>query len=402
MKVLLVNKFLYPNGGSETYIFEIGKQLKQMGHEVEYFGMEHDKRIVGNRAESYTSNMDFHGRGLKKLLYPLRIIYSREARKKIRMVLDDFEPEVVHLNNFNFQITPSVIYEIRKWEKRNTKKVAIIYTAHDYQWVCPNHMMMIPETGEKCFKCENGRFSACSKNRCIHNSRVKSLLGTVEAKLYSFLKTYEKVDAVICPSRFMAEKLSTNPVLADKLIVLYNFLEEYDQGIKEKEDYVVYFGRYSEEKGIKTLLEACQKLPDIPFVFAGSGPLKEEVQKCSNVVERGFLEGEELKQVIAKARFFVFPSEWYENCPFSVMEAQKYGTPVIASNIGGVPELVKDGVTGVLFEAGSVEQLTQKIKELWTDKELLNHLTENCSKVEFDSTEDYCHKLLDVYGKVHE
>ena len=118
MKILIVNKFLYPNGGSETYIFKIGRQLQEMGHEVQYFGMEHEGRIVGNRAESYTSNLDFHTGKLQKFLYPLKIIYSAEARKKIRRVLEDFDPDAVHLNNFNFQLTPSILYEIRKYEKR--------------------------------------------------------------------------------------------------------------------------------------------------------------------------------------------------------------------------------------------------------------------------------------------
>ena len=96
MRVLIVNKFLYPNGGSETYIFEIGKQLKEMGHEVQYFGMEHEDNVVGNRIGSYTSNMDFHGGKLSKLFYPFKIIYSTEACKKIRAVLEDFKPDVVH------------------------------------------------------------------------------------------------------------------------------------------------------------------------------------------------------------------------------------------------------------------------------------------------------------------
>ena len=113
MKILLVNKFLYPNGGSETYIFELGKELVRQGHEVQYFGMEHEGRVVGNHAESYTSNMDFHSGKLDKLLYPFKIIYSVEARQKIRAVLDDFSPDVVHLNNINFQLTPSIIYELR-------------------------------------------------------------------------------------------------------------------------------------------------------------------------------------------------------------------------------------------------------------------------------------------------
>ena len=172
MKILIVNKFLFPNGGSETYIFEIGKQLQKMGHEVQYFGMEHEGRIVGNHAESYTSDMDFHGGGLQKLLYPFKIIYSVEARKKIRIVLDDFKPDVVHLNNFNFQITPSIIYEVRKWEKKMGNKIPIIFTAHDYQWVCPNHMMMIPSTGELCFQCEGAKFGQCTRNKCISTRSI--------------------------------------------------------------------------------------------------------------------------------------------------------------------------------------------------------------------------------------
>ena len=103
MRVLMVNKFLFPNGGSETYIFDIGKELIKMGHEVQYFGMDNKSRIVGNRAESYTSSMDFHAGGIQKLLYPFKIIYSVEARKRIGEVLDDFRPQVVHLNNINFQ-----------------------------------------------------------------------------------------------------------------------------------------------------------------------------------------------------------------------------------------------------------------------------------------------------------
>ena len=126
MKVLLINKFLYPNGGSETYIFKIGRFLESQGHEVQYFGMEHDDRIVGNNANSYTSNMDFHGGSkLSKLVYPVKTVYSSEARKKIRRVLDDFQPDVCHLNNFNFQLTPSIILEIVKWRKKNKRECKI-------------------------------------------------------------------------------------------------------------------------------------------------------------------------------------------------------------------------------------------------------------------------------------
>ena len=108
MKVLMINKFLYPNGGSETYIFKLGDYLKTHGHEVQYFGMEHEGRCVGNAVNAYTSDMDFHnGSKLSKLTYPIKTIYSSEARKKLRLVLDDFQPDVCHINNFNYQLTPA-------------------------------------------------------------------------------------------------------------------------------------------------------------------------------------------------------------------------------------------------------------------------------------------------------
>ena len=403
MKILIVNKFLYPNGGSETYIFGLGKQLMDMGHEVEYFGMEHRGRIVGNRANSYTSDMDFHTGKLQKLLYPFKIIYSFEARKKIRAVLQDFKPDVVHLNNINFQLTPSIIYEIKKF-----KPVKIVYTAHDYQWVCPNHMMMIPANGEICFKCKGGKFGECTKNRCIHNSRIKSILGSVEAFYYKWRKTYGLVDVIICPSEFMKKQLDTNPVLAKKTVVMHNFMPETKQNEDDKEweqlssklpnRYVLYFGRFSKEKGVETLLNVCRKTLQINYVFAGTGPLEAELNKLSNVTNVGFVNGIALHRLVEQAQFSIYPSQWYENCPFSVMESQVYGTPVIASNIGGIPELVEDGTTGELFEPGNQKQLEEKILRLWEQEELCSQYRENCKNINFDIIEKYCGKIVnEVY-----
>lgn len=398
MKVLIVNKFLYPNGGSETYIFKLGEELAKQGHEVQYFGMEHEGRIVGNHAQCYTGNMDFHTGKLQKLLYPFKIIYSREAARKMRIVLEDMQPDVVHLNNFNFQLTPSVIYAVRKYNKRYGKKVRLIYTAHDSQLVCPNHLMQNPITHECCDACLTKGVGQCTKRRCIHGSRAKSLIGTVEAKLYKALKTYRLIDVVICPSRFLKEKLDTDPVLRQRTVVLHNFVDkQLDITNVEKQDYVLYFGRYSEEKGIHTLAEVCKKLQDISFHFAGSGPLEEELRQIANIKLCGFLNGEALIKEIAQARLVVFPSEWYENCPYTVMEAQIYGTPIIASDKGGTPELLTDGQTGELFESGNVEILAKKIENLWQDKERLARYTGNCRNVHFDNAEQYVDKIMKLY-----
>ena len=403
MKVLIVNKFLYPNGGSETYIFKIGKQLAEKGHEVQYFGMEHEGRIVGNRVESYTSSMDFHTGKIGKLLYPFKIIYSLEARRKLRPVLEDFAPDVVHLNNFNFQLTPSILYEIERYEKKTGKQIRIIYTAHDYQLVCPNHLLLRPLEYELCERCLQNGFQECIRSRCIHGSRIKSILGYMEGTLYKKLHTYRKLDAVICPSRFLRDRLAQYEDLRDKLLVMHNFVDKEDmqeEGDPQKETsgrYVLYFGRFCQEKGVGTLLQVCRSLPQIPFVFAGSGPMEEEVNAVKNVENRGFVSGEALYRLIAEAAFCVVPSEWYENCPVSVMESQIYGTPVLVSAIGGIPELVKDGETGELFTPGNVDELREKTEKLWKDRERLGRYTENCRSVQFDTTEEYCEKLMEVY-----
>ena len=156
---------------------------------------------------------------------------------------------------------------------------------------------------------------------------------------------------------------------------------------------MLYFGRYSKEKGIETLLKVCEQLPGIPFVFAGGGPLEDKVNAVKNVRNVGFQKGEELEKLITKARFSIYPSEWYENCPFSVMESQMYGTPVIGADIGGIPELIQNGKTGELFASGNATELREKIQQLWSDKAKQRQYSDNCEKLNFGSVETYCRKL---------
>ncbi len=395
MKILMINKFLHPNGGSETYIFKLGAYLQSQGHEVQYFGMEHEGRIVGNAVDAYTSDMDFHGGSkLAKLLYPIKTIYSMEARKKIRLVLDDFQPDVCHLNNFNYQLTPSIILEIRKWEKQSGHKCRILYTAHDYQLVCPNHMCHNPNTHENCEKCLGGHFLNCTKGRCIHGSLAKSAVGTLEATFWKWMGVYKQIDTVICCSHFMKTKLDTNPVFAGKTVAMHNFVDPVEQKDVQKKDYVLYFGRYSQEKGIETLIRAAKELPEIPFIFAGSGPLEHLLEGVPNIKNVGFQRGEALETLIREARFTVYPSEWYENCPFSVMESQMYGTPVLGANIGGIPELIRVGETGELFDSGNQEELKQKLVNLWCNRYLDQFSRENDESFGFDTVEEYAHKIM--------
>ncbi len=393
MKILLVNKFLYPKGGSETYIFKLGDVLKKYGHTVEYFGLENEKNIVTNSADSYVSHIDFNEGILKNLKAPFRIIYSTEARRKIRKVLDTFNPDIVHLNNIQFQLTPSIILETHKYRKEKNQNLKIIYTAHDYQLVCPSHGLYDNDINI-CEKCLNGNYMNCLKTKCIKNSYAKSLLGTADAYLWKYSKAYDYVDKIVCPSEFLKSKLDTQKRFADKTVALHNFFDVEGIPQVEKEDYILEFGHLSKDKGTLTLLEAAKKMPEQKFVFAGYGSAEEDIKKVPNAEYVGFKMGDELKELIAKAKLSVYPSEWYENCPFSVIESQIYGTPVIGARMGGIPELIKEGETGLLFEAGDPEDLEKKIKHIIDENE---KYIRNCQSVSFETSESYYDELIGIY-----
>ena len=162
-------------------------------------------------------------------------------------------------------------------------------------------------------------------------------------------------------------------------------------------DYALYFGRFSEEKGIGTLIKVCKELPDVQFIFAGTGPLEETVNGIRNIKNVGFQKGEALENLIREARFSICPSEWYENCPYSVMESVLLGTPVVGSKMGGIPELIEPGKTGELFEAGNVEELMKAIKKVLQTQDVLERYTKNCSQVNYETTESYYVKLMKIY-----
>ena len=400
MKILMINKFLHRAGGAETYVFRLGEYLERQGHCVEYFGMDHPERIVGNQWNLYTEQMDFHSKGIfNKIKYPFRVIRSGEAYKKMRILLEQMKLDVVHINNFNYQLTPSILEAIRDYQNRNKHKIRVVFTAHDYQLLCPNHMQYIPAKKSVCEKCMGGKYGECIKNRCIHNSLFRSLLGAMEAWYWKYKKIYNLLDVIVCPSQFMQNKMEADQRFQGKTVCMLNFMDPLENIKNKKENYVLYFGRFSEEKGIDTLLEVCKKIPDIEFVFAGSGPIEDSLRGIPNVKNVGFQSGEALLKLIRNAKISVYPSSWYENCPFSVMESLKLGTPVIGARRGGIPELIRDGENGLLFAAGNEKELYEKIQMIYNDNCLYEKLLKGCEYTRFDTVADYAKKIMRMYGE---
>lgn len=396
MKILLVNKFLYPKGGAETYLFKLGETLEKYGHAVQYFGLENEKNTVSNSAGQYVSHMDLTGGIINNLTAPLRIIYSSEAERKITKVLNDFEPDVVHMNNIQFYLTPSIIVAVHKYRKKTGRKVKIVYTAHDYQLICPSHGLFDSEVNI-CEKCLGGNYTHCLRTKCMKNSRARSFLAMLDAYYWKYSKAYEYIDTIICPSRFLKSKLDTQKRFADKTVAIHNFIEKAEAEETQKGDYVLEFGHLSRDKGTLTLLEVAKRMPNVHFVFAGYGAAEADIAKVQNAEFVGFKTGKELKELISKALCSVYPSEWYENCPFSVIESQMYGTPVIGSRMGGIPELIEENRTGLTFSAGNADDLESKLRYLLEEQGILETYTENCKNVSFETPSSYYGKLIKIY-----
>ena len=205
---------------------------------------------------------------------------------------------------------------------------------------------------------------------------------------------YKNIDLIICPTEFMKKKLDTNPIFADKTVTLLNFVQpEKITEPSKKDRYVLYFGRFDEEKGVKLF----KKLTDIKMICAGSGNLEEFINSLPNAENVGFKSGEELKNLIKNAVCSVYPSVWYENCPFSVMESIMLGTPVVGADIGGIPELIDDGKTGLLFEPNNAEDFENKIKTIIKNPALAEEMSRNCLDKKFDTVCEYTEKLLNLY-----
>ena len=377
----------------------LADHLKKNGHEVEFFGMYDANNTVGNSAGLYTQNMDFHSNGIARFLYPFKIIYSFEAKSKIMRVIDNFKPDIVHMHNINFQLTPSIIYGAKK------KKIPIVETVHDYQMICPNHLLYNFEKNTPCEKCTGGSYRDCIKQKCIHGSVIKSIIGAAEAKFYSFLKIYKNIDLFVCPSRFLENKLlAAREYYNGKTVTIHNFIdkEKFKSAPRKEEDYIAFVGRLSKEKGIENIRDAAKLLPEYKFMIAGSGPDGEILKNIPNVTLKGFLTGDELFEFVGRAKVLLLPSVCYENCPLSILEAQCMGVPVVTMNKGGMAELVKDGVTGTLVNEPTPEGIARKLRETVENDAYYQSLKNNCEKEKDNiyGVEAYADILIQAYERL--
>jgi len=368
MKILQVNKFYYPRGGADKYFLDLAAAQETAGHKVAIFAMRHPNNQSSPWEKYFISQISFNRKNFKdKLKTPSRVLYSLEAKRKFSRLLDDFKPDIIHIHNIYHHISPSIL------EAAFKRKIPVVMHLHDYKLICANHALFT--NGSVCQACRTNNYWQCLKNRCIKDSWPASALAAFEMYLHhSILKIYEnKVNVFIAPSRFMKDMAVAFGQAADKIKIIYNpygtsSSTSVVETLSNTKDYLLYFGRLSPEKGLEVLIKAAA-LSGQKLKIAGSGELESDLKELASKLKapvefRGFLQGQELEKIITEALAIIIPSIWYENMPLSLMEALKAGKIVIASRIGGLPEIIKDGYNGLLFKPGSAEDLKLKIDSL--------------------------------------
>ena len=401
MKILLVNKFHWLKGGSEKYYFELGQLLKGHGHEVAYFSMENEKNIHTGDKEYFVKASDMNSKNITKAF---SVIYSKENKKKMEEALDDFKPDIVHLNNFQRQLSASIIDPCIK------RDIPIVFTAHDVQAICPAITMM-DINKNICELCIKGKYRNCIKKKCIKESKLKSILGAIEGYYYRNHKIYtDKIDFIITPSSFVRNKFIEDGIDENKIVSIHNFIDIDMYNIDTSDEgYALYFGRLSREKGVLNLIKAFSKLDKGLLYIAGEGPEKQYLKKIikDNQLEKrvkllGFLDNKEMKETIRKCKFVVVPSICNENCPYSIIEAQTIGKPVIGSNIGGIPELIENKKSGFIYEPYDINELSNKMKELFNNKAIVDEFCKETKRITTNkySKENYYNDLEKIYKSV--
>jgi len=373
--------------------------LEHSGAEIIDFSMQHEKNEPSDYSHYFVANVDYHD-GKQGLITSVKtainFIHNSEACAKLRALIVQEKPQIVHFHNIYHQLTPSIIKVAKSLGCKT------VLTAHDTKIACPSYTMY--RNGHTCEACLKGSVWNAFKYRCQEGSLFKSALLSLEASYQMLAKNYQALDVIVSPSEFLAniirQKLPHN-----RIDVIVNGIDEHvDRKGVEDGRYFLYLGRLSVEKGVATLAQAYQESQQlIPLKVVGDGPLYSElVANYDNIEFLGFQSGDALHTLIKRCSAVIVPSECYENCSMSVIEAMAYGKPVIGANIGGIPEQVREGIEGRLFDSGDPDSLA-KVMDSFAQDQSASEIMGKQSRQRLEnkySLARHQHTLLNLYQEL--
>ena len=358
-RLLAINNYFYRRGGAEAVFFDHMKMFGEIGWDVVPFAMQHEDNEPSPWSDHFVSEIEYGRRTnlLRKVVQAASVIYSREAQRNIDRLIHSVRPSIAHAHNVYHHLSPAIFSTLKQ------AGIPVVMTAHDLKLACPSYKML--RDGTVCEDCRGGHVYNVLRHRCIKGELTLSAVVLAETLLHRALGLYRnQVDRIVVPSKFYVEKLVEWGWPRERMVHIPNFVDVDDYSDQWTEsDYFVFAGRLAPEKGLATLIRAAASSRQ-RVVIAGTGPeeamLRRLVEQTgANVTFAGYLSGEALHRLIGESRALVLPSEWYENAPISVLEAYALGRPVIGASIGGIPEMIREGETGMTALSGDADDLAR-------------------------------------------
>jgi glycosyltransferase involved in cell wall biosynthesis len=367
-RVLHVDKFLRRKGGAATYMMGVGSAQQSFGSVVDYFSMQHPDNEPANLTSHFPPRVDFDGTqtAFSALRVAATMLHSRAARRGMVGALEEFNPDVVHLHNTYHQLSPSILAPIRE------RGIGLVMTVHDFKPVCPSYRLLA--NNELCTACVGSRSKHHAiVKRCMDGSLLASSMVAIESSIHGWLDSYSPIQRFIAPSVFMRDLLIRGGINADRVVHIPHYAESEPGGFPlaaERDGSVLFVGRLSDEKGLTTLVRAFGQTELKQLRFVGDGPERNSLEALAaaiapgRVVFEGSCSKDQVQRFQRSSSIGVLPAEWYENQPMSILEAFGNGLPMIGSNLGGIPELIIDGETGLLFTSKDVDGLAATLLKM--------------------------------------
>lgn len=396
LRVLQINNYGYVRGGSDRYFLDLSALLERNGHQLSYLVSESDKNVIDSKYQ--VEGFDVESPSLFDIP---SFIYSWDAKCKLRRLIEDVQPDIAHLHIYYGQITSSILGLLKEYG------IPVVQTLHEYKLLCPVSTM--DRDGRMCETCASGDYWRAVLYRCNRGSLARSLVTAVEAYVSTMLGARTGIDHFIAVSDFVRSKMIEHGIPQGKITTVHNFVR--DEVFTDNSDegrYFLYFGRIEKIKGLETLIWAMAGVPDVDLLIAGTGDVSKELEGMAtrlgltNIHFLGFKSGQSLRDLIAGAIAVVVPSEWNETFGLVLVESFAQCRPVIASRMGGMTEVVTDGEDGLLFEAGNVRELTDKMVWMATHRQQaveMGKAGQEKVRKKF-SAEKHYQDLMQVYQKV--
>lgn len=404
MRIILAHKYFKVGGGGDYYFFETKRILEENGHAVAVFSTLDKDNEPTPYSDYFVEAPDFQNPNMLKRVASIgKIIYSLETKKNISRLISDFHPDIVHAFGIHSHLSPSLADACR------LNNVPLVLTCNDYKHICPNYKLY--HHNKICFDCRTGNYFHAILNRCCHDSMQFSIANAMEAYVQKWANLLRKnVHTFLFTSNFMAQ---TTELFWGKGNYRWKKIgNPYDSPSQKKSnefgEYILYFGRFIEEKGVDVLMKAVQNIPNVKLKLVGNGPDEEALKqlmkdlRISNIELLGPRWGKDLDALLAQTRFVVVPSVWHENYPYVILQSFAVGKPVIGTDRGGIPELIQDRVTGLICKGGDPGSLGRAIQELWNNPDecrTMGNAAKEFADMQFND-QKYYRDLMEIYGEI--